>query len=62
MNTQNLTKVWDPITRIWHWLLVLAVSAGWYMGEFMSFETVMWHFYMGYTIIGLLLNQYAGAL
>jgi cytochrome b len=55
MNTQNLTKVWDPVTRIWHWLLVLAVSAGWYMGEFMSFETVMWHFYMGYTIIGLLL-------
>lgn len=46
-------KIWDPVTRLWHWALVIAVSLGWYFGEFMSFTTVQWHFYCGYTILGL---------
>lgn len=46
-------KIWDPVTRLWHWTLVIAVSLGWYFGEFMSFTTIQWHFYCGYTILGL---------
>ena len=30
------------------------VSAGWYFGEFMSFTTIKWHFYCGYTVLGLM--------
>ncbi len=47
-------KVWDLLTRLWHWSLVVAVSAVWYLGEFMSFSTIRWHFYCGYVVLGLL--------
>ena len=46
-------KIWDPVTRLWHWALVIAVCTGWYLGEWMSFSTIEWHFYCGYTILGL---------
>ncbi len=53
MGDLHREKVWDPVTRLWHWVLVIAVSLGWYFGEFMSFTTIQWHFYCGYTILGL---------
>ena len=51
-------KIWDPVTRLWHWVLVMVVVLGWSFGKFMSFSTVQWHFYCGYTVIGLLLFRY----
>lgn len=47
-------KIWDPVTRTWHWVLALAVCVSWAFGKFMSFDTVEWHFYIGYLILGLL--------
>ncbi len=47
-------KVWDPLIRLWHWLLAATVITNWIFGEFMSFETVRWHFYLGYAVLGLL--------
>ena len=44
----KLEKIWDPVTRMWHWVLVFSVSIGWSFGKFMSFDTVLWHFYLGY--------------
>tara|TARA_R110000868_G_C10972732_1_gene770820 strand:- start:11258 stop:11848 length:591 start_codon:yes stop_codon:yes gene_type:complete len=49
-----LEKIWDPLTRLWHWVLAVVVSLGWFFGEFMSFTRIEWHFYCGYTVLGLL--------
>jgi len=51
-------KIWDPVTRLWHWVLAIVVVLGWSLGKFMSFSTIQWHFYCGYTIIGLLIFRY----
>lgn len=53
MGDLHREKIWDPVTRLWHWALVIAVGLGWYFGEFMSFTTIQWHFYCGFTILGL---------
>ena len=50
----HLEKIWDPVTRLWHWVLMLAVSVGWSFGKFMSFDTIQWHFYIGYLVLGLM--------
>lgn len=50
----ELVKIWDPVTRLWHWVLAAVVITNWIFGEFMSFDTVVWHFYLGYTALGLL--------
>jgi cytochrome b len=57
---QGLTqeKIWDPVTRLWHWVLVLSVGVGWSFGKFMSFETIEWHFYLGYLTLGLMIFRY----
>jgi cytochrome b len=47
-------KIWDPVTRLWHWALVLSVGVGWSFGKFMSFDTIQWHFYLGYLTLGLM--------
>jgi cytochrome b len=47
-------KIWDPVTRLWHWILATVVVSGWSLGEFMAFDTVRWHFYLGYCLLGLL--------
>lgn len=47
-------KIWDPVTRLWHWVLVLTVTTGWLLGEFLDFDTIQWHFYTGYTVLGLI--------
>lgn len=53
---QGLTrqKIWDPVTRLWHWVLVISVTLAWVFGEFMDFDTILWHFYLGYLVLGLL--------
>lgn len=53
----NLTeeRVWDLPTRLFHWALVASVTAGWFLGEFRTFSTINWHFYLGYTTGGLIL-------
>ena len=48
-------KVWDPVTRTWHWVLALSIGVGWSFGRFMTFDTIQWHFYIGYLVIGLML-------
>jgi cytochrome b len=47
-------KIWDPVSRLWHWILALAIIINWTFGTFMSFDTVVWHFYTGYLILGLI--------
>jgi len=54
MSKLERIKVWDPVTRLWHWVLAAAVITNWIFGEFMSFDTVSWHFYLGYTVLALL--------
>ena len=54
MGQLQLEKIWDPVTRLWHWVLALAVILNWTFGTFMSFDTVRWHFYIGYLILGLM--------
>ena len=51
-------KTWDPVTRLWHWALATSVTAGWCLGQFRSFSTIEWHFYLGFTTGGLLLFRY----
>lgn len=46
-------RVWDPFIRLFHWLLVIAVAAAWYIGDNLSFTNIEYHFYLGYTIGGL---------
>jgi cytochrome b len=57
---QGLTqqKIWDPVTRLWHWVLVLTVGVGWSFGKFMSFDTIQWHFYLGYLTLGLMIFRH----
>ncbi|MBX2885547.1 MAG: cytochrome b/b6 domain-containing protein [Granulosicoccus sp.] len=40
--------------RIWHWLLVVSVVAGWLLGYYRDFSIMQWHFYAGYMTGGLL--------
>lgn len=47
-------KIWDPVTRLWHWVLVITLSLGWTLGKFMDFDTIAWHFYLGYGVLGLM--------
>ncbi len=47
-------KIWDPVTRLWHWILAIAVSITWVLGEYMEFTTIQWHFFSGYLVGGLL--------
>lgn len=48
-------KIWDPLIRIWHWLLVISVVGGWLLGEYRDFDTIAYHMYFGYTTGGLIL-------
>ena len=47
-------KIWDPVTRLWHWVFALAVAGNWLLGRFMTFDTIRWHFYGGFFILALL--------
>ena len=50
--------VWDPMTRLWHWLLAASVITGWALGEFRTFSIMQWHIYLGYLTGGLLVVRY----
>ena len=58
----QLEKIWDPVTRLWHWALAFTVVSGWILGEFMSFSTIQWHFYLGYSTGVLILFRYCWGL
>ena len=46
-------RLWDPLLRIYHWLLAFCVIAAWLLGQFGPAN--MWlHFWFGYAVIGLL--------
>ena len=49
MNQPDMIRVWDPLVRIFHWLLVVSFSIAWYTQE-ANYEL---HLQAGYTIIGL---------
>ena len=51
--------VWDPVTRLWHWVLAASVITGWLLGEFRTFSIMQWHIWLGYLTGGLLLFRYA---
>ncbi|MCI4663124.1 MAG: cytochrome b/b6 domain-containing protein [Neomegalonema sp.] len=50
----KLERIWDPIVRLTHWVMVVSVLAGYFIGENMSFSTISWHFYLGYTTGGVI--------
>ena len=51
--------VWDPVTRLWHWVLAVSVITGWSLGEFRNFSIMQWHIYFGYLTGALLVFRYA---
>ena len=51
--------IWDPVTRLWHWVLAASVITGWTLGEFRTFSIMQWHIYLGYLTGTLLLLRYA---
>ena len=48
-------KVWDPLIRVWHWLLAGTVTVGWLLGQYRDFDTIEYHMYLGYATGTLLL-------
>ena len=44
-------KVWDAPTRLFHWLLVVAIAAAWWTAEE---EQLDWHYLIGALVLGLL--------
>jgi len=46
-------RVWDPLLRIFHWLLALCATAAWLLGEYGP-NVMTLHFYFGYAVLGLL--------
>lgn len=53
-NSFENRKVWDFPTRLFHWLLAIAVFAGYYLGDNLSFSNYKWHFWLGYGVGGLI--------
>lgn len=47
------TRIWDPALRVFHWLLAILVIANWLLGKFGP-NIMTLHFWLGYTIVGLL--------
>ena len=51
MKSQAMVKVWDPLVRSFHWLLVIAFFTAYFTED--DFLTL--HVYAGYTVLGLIL-------
>jgi cytochrome b len=49
MANANAIRVWDPLVRIFHWLLVIAFFSAYATGE----DVHEVHEWMGYTVLGL---------
>lgn len=47
-------QIWDPLLRLFHWALAASVIGAWALGHFGPNQMTL-HFYLGYTVIGLLL-------
>lgn len=47
------TRIWDLPTRLFHWLLVLAICGAWYTGS-TGGTLLVWHGRLGLFILGLL--------
>ncbi|WBU63139.1 cytochrome b/b6 domain-containing protein [Paracoccus aerodenitrificans] len=46
--------IWDPLLRVFHWLLAGFVIAAWLLGKYGP-NVMTWHFWCGYVVTGLLL-------
>lgn len=46
-------RLWDPLLRVYHWLLAFFVIAAWLLGKFGPGIMTL-HFWCGYAVIGLL--------
>lgn len=46
--------IWDLPTRLFHWLLVLSITAQYVTAELLE-NAMQWHFYVGYFTLGLIL-------
>nr|WP_297347691.1 cytochrome b/b6 domain-containing protein [uncultured Glaciecola sp.] len=46
--------IWDFPTRLFHWLLVIAIASQYVTAELID-DAIQWHFYGGYFILGLLI-------
>jgi cytochrome b len=55
LSRYHIKPVWDPVTRVWHWLLAFCVIGGWLLGEYRTFSIMQWHIYFGYCTGVLLL-------
>lgn len=51
MNSQAMVKVWDPLVRAFHWLLVIAFFTAYFTED----DLLTVHVYAGYTVLGLIL-------
>ncbi|MEX5729393.1 cytochrome b [Rhodovulum iodosum] len=51
--TLETVRVWDPLLRLFHWSLTIAVVGAWGLGKFGP-DIMTLHFYFGYAVLGLL--------
>ena len=47
-------RIWDPLLRLFHWLLAALVIANWLLGKFGP-DDISLHFLLGYAILALLI-------
>jgi cytochrome b len=47
-------RLWDPVLRIFHWVLAVLVVANWLLGKFGPGVMTL-HFWIGYSILGLVI-------
>lgn len=47
-------RLWDPLLRVFHWLLAFFVTLSWCLGQFGPAQMTL-HFWSGYVIAGLLI-------
>lgn len=45
-----MIRVWDPLVRIFHWSLVVAIAVTWVTSE----DSIQWHEWIGYAALGLI--------
>ncbi len=52
--SSSSVRVWDIFTRLFHWLLVVAIGVAWWSGE-QGGEWMSWHLRAGYLVLGLVI-------